>query len=106
MGRCKVKLSKGGENLSSREFTLENMAHLIPYYDIPGEDESGTDRQGSDKATSAGSSPSVRPEQGNIRLGVIEHAGPLATAAALPEDLLYGLTGSLEAMPYEEALLR
>jgi hypothetical protein len=91
--------------LSSSKFTLENMAHLIPY-DLLGDDASEAERQGSAQVTSSESDLSAQSERGRSRLGASEHVGPMATAAALPEDLLYGLTGSLEAMPYEEALLR
>jgi|GEM_PF-3928483 len=82
------------------------MAHLIPYYDVPGDDESEADRQDSARVTRSESIPSVQPEHRSNRLGAIERVGPLATASALPEDLLFGLTGSFQAMPYEEALLR
>lgn len=73
--------------MGSKEFTLENMRHLIPYYDVPGDDES-------------------EAEHGSSRVGAIERGGSLATSAVLTEDLLYlsSLPSSLGALSYEESL--
>lgn len=92
--------------MSSRALTVGNMAHLIPYYDVPGDAESETDHRGGAQATSPESNPSAQPERASSRPGAIEHGGPMATGAVLSaEDFLHGLTGSLEAAPpYEESL--
>jgi hypothetical protein len=90
--------------LSGQAFTLENMAHLMPY-DLPSDVESEAASQGSTEVASSGSNRSAQVEREGSRPSAIGHAGSSATAAALSEDLLYyGLTGTLAVAPYEESL--
>lgn len=91
--------------MGSQGFTLENMAHLIPYYDLPGDVEAEAGSQDGAEAASPGPDRPAQPGPEDSRLSATEHVGSSATAVALSEDLLYyGLFGTLAVAPYEESL--